>query len=390
MRRPRALVLDEVWRGIDGVEALSGPHGGPLRRTVKLILDPLVIRPVQHPACAGPVLTEDGATLLAARVHAAADRLRATAAWFGLLKQTRRALRITEGNAQDLYFQRCFELAVTRGHPDPERDRPRAEATLREIHEVSGGRTTQALKDHLAEPATAARLAALIDTAWARRPGPVTAPAHDDLLRALLDAAACEHLGIQTQASATGNTRPPSAAELFDAAVSANVGTHTGITLWYSAFGTVREATAGTGAAASAHTAPESDTISAKGLGLTAHPLPPRPEVGTSAATATLRLPFDRTIHERVFTVLQASTERAELPPIPDLVTEEIARSSAPLALLDETLRATAAAGVALATGLAPLDRPATALAREDADESAAHRTAAHRTVDARWRREAY
>ncbi|WP_438804094.1 hypothetical protein [Nocardia farcinica] len=129
MRRPRASVLDEVWRGLDGVEALSGPHGGPLRRTVKLILDPLVIRPVQHPVCAGAVLTADGATLLATRVHAAADVLRATAAWFTLLKQVRRALRITEGNAQDLYFQRCFELATEYGHPHPTRDRPRAEAT---------------------------------------------------------------------------------------------------------------------------------------------------------------------------------------------------------------------------------------------------------------------
>lgn len=121
------MVLDEVWRGLEGVEALSGPHGGPLRRTVKAILDPLVIRPVRYPACGGAILTDDGATLLAARVHAHADALRATAAWFTLLKQTRRRLRITEGNAQDLYFQRCFELAATRGHPDPARDRLRAD-----------------------------------------------------------------------------------------------------------------------------------------------------------------------------------------------------------------------------------------------------------------------
>ncbi|MER7452713.1 hypothetical protein ABTW96_20765 [Nocardia beijingensis] len=47
MRRPRAMVLDEVWRKLEGAEPLSGPHGGPLRRTVKLVLDPLVIRPVQ-------------------------------------------------------------------------------------------------------------------------------------------------------------------------------------------------------------------------------------------------------------------------------------------------------------------------------------------------------
>src|SRR5690606_3352264 len=133
------------------------------------------------------------------------------------------------------------------------------------------------------------------------------------------------------------------------------------------------------------------DQASGRGLGLTAHPLPPQPEVGSSAATATLAFPLDRTIHERVFTVLQASAERSELPPIPDLVTEEIARSCAPWALLDESLRATAAAGAALAAGLAPLDRPPltavteAAPARVGIDESAAQRV-----VNARWRREAY
>lgn len=440
MRRPRALVLDEVWRGLDGVEALSGPHGGPLRRTVKLILDPLVIRPMQYPACAGAILTDDGATLLAGRVHAAADRLRATAAWFTLLKQVRRALRITEGNAQDLYFQRCFELAVTRGHPDPDRDRLRAEATLREIHEFAAGRTTQALKEHVTDPATAARLGALIETAWARRPGPVTVPDHEPLLRELLDAA------VEGRTATGGNGRHPrgdgddhrdrtaSATDLFDAAVAGNVGTHTGIALWYTVFDgddTVIP-----------HRSTEDPGRFARGsgreLGLTAQVLPPRPEVGSSAATATLALPLDRSIHERVFTVLQASTERAELPTIPDLVTDEIARSCAPWALLDESLRTTAAVGATLATGLSPLDRPrpttitsiASARARNgdsightDADRrrdshdhrdghrySGSHRhrdshrddshgdndsdnhgeSAAHRVVNARWRREAY
>lgn len=164
------MVLDEVWRRLAGVEALSGPNGGPLRRTVKLILDPLVIRPVQHPLCAGTILTADGAVLLATRVHAAADVLRATAAWFNLLKQTRRALRITEGNAQDLYFQRCFELATVSGMPNAARDGAAAEAALREIHDLTAGRTTQALKEYLTDPARAREVSELIGTAWRRRP----------------------------------------------------------------------------------------------------------------------------------------------------------------------------------------------------------------------------
>ncbi|MEV0340972.1 hypothetical protein AB0H49_18295 [Nocardia sp. NPDC050713] len=318
MRRPRAMVLDEVWRKLDGVEALSGPQGGPLRRTVKLVLDPLVIRPVQHPSCAGAILTADGATLLATRIYAAADVLRATAAWFTLLKQVRRALRITEGNPQDLYFQRCFELATTAGHPDPVRDRQSAEAALRDIHEFAAGRTTQALKDHLTDAETARELGGLIEIAWRRRPVGAVGGDHTAAFEELLDTCANSRV--------TGDGQPE-----LNRLVAAHAGTHSGIDLWHRASGG-----------------------SANELGLTAHPLPHPPALGASASKADLGLPFDRTIYERVFTVLQASSERAELPPIPELVTDEIARSCAPWALLDETLRVAAAIGAALAVGLSP------------------------------------
>ncbi|NUP29687.1 MAG: hypothetical protein HOQ44_23925 [Nocardia sp.] len=353
------MVLDEVWRGLGGVEALSGPGGGPLRRTVKSILDPLVIRPVQYPSCGGAVLTPDGATLLAARVCAQADALRATAAWFTLLKQVRRRLRITEGTAQDLYFQRCFELAVTRGHPDPDRDRVRAESVLREIHGFTAGRTTQALKDHLTDSARTALLDDLIGTAWGRRPAPPAAPVeYTGALRQLLEHAVATRTGTDTD---TGR-------RLLGELVAKNVGTHTGIELW-------RCAPPGSSA----------ELGRAHELGLTVHPAPRRPAVGASASTAGLGLPFDRTIHERVFTVLQVSTERAELPPIPDLVTTEIARSCAPWALLGESLRLTAAAGVELALGLAPITPPET---RDIAGATA--ESAAQQLVNSRWQREAY
>ncbi|MFI7001224.1 hypothetical protein [Nocardia sp. NPDC050175] len=353
------MVLDEVWRKLDGVEPLSGPHGGPLRRTVKLILDPLVIRPVQHPACAGPIVTADGAVLLAARVHAAADVLRATAAWFTVLKQVRRALRITEGHPQDLYFQRCFELATTSGMPDPVRDRPIAEATLRDVHEYAAGRTTQALKEYVAERTP--ELAGLVEVAWGRRP--LTGPAggdHHATVAELLDACAAARLA---QSRDNGQAA-------LDALVGAHAGTHAGIRLWR---------------AESGYTADE--------LGLTVYPVPQPPAVGASASKSTLGLPFDRTVYERVFTALQASSERAELPPIPELVTTEIARSCSPWALLDETLRVTATAGVALAHGLAPIgavrrQRVEVGMARLPA--AAAGETTAHRVINGRWQREAY
>ncbi|MFI6171097.1 hypothetical protein ACIBCN_30260 [Nocardia sp. NPDC051052] len=354
------MVLDEVWRKLDGVEPLSGPHGGPLRRTVKLILDPLVIRPVQHPACAGPIVTADGAVLLAARVHAAADVLRATAAWFTVLKQVRRALRITEGHPQDLYFQRCFELATTSGMPDPLQDRAIAEATLRDVHDNAAGRTTQALKEYVAERTP--ELATLVEVAWRRRP--LTGPAggdHTGAFTELLDACAAARL---EQRRDNGHTA-------LTALVGAHAGTHAGIRLWRSEPG-----------------------YSAAGLGLTTHAVAQPPAVGASASTSTLGLPFDRTVYERVFTALQASSERAELPPIPELVTTEIARSCAPWALLDETLRVTATAGVALAQGLSPIGT-AVRRPRSDADvarlpAAGARETTAHRVINSRWQREAY
>lgn len=315
------MVLDEVWRGLTGVEALSGPQGGPLRRTVKLILDPLVIRPVQHPLCAGTVLSPDGVALLTSLVLARSDALRACAAWFTELKQARRALRITEGNAQDLYFQRCFELATLHGSPGPGA-RTRAEAVLREVHDSTGGRTTAALKDHVTEPDRLAELTALVDLAWRRRPAAeFGARDHAPALTELLEASTLAYEGD-----------PADAGPLLDELLDDKVGTHRGIALWrpHPAYG-------------------------ADDLGLTVHTHPQRPDLGAGASTATLALPFDRTVYERVFTVLQGSIDRSDLPAIPELVTTEITRSCSPWGLLDESLRLTAAVGCELALGLSPL-----------------------------------
>nr|WP_245669392.1 hypothetical protein [Nocardia speluncae] len=411
------MVLDEVWRGLEGVQALSGPQGGPLRRTVKLILDPLVIRPVQYPSCAGAVLSADGAALLAARIHDHADTLRAAAAWFTLLKQVRRELRITEGNAQDLYFQRSFELAATRGRPDPQRDRLRAEAVLREVHGFTAGRTTQALKDHLTDPVRAAELDRLLEAAWAGRPAPPpVAPEYSGELRQLLEFAVATRL--------EGDTAPGRL--LWQRLIDTRTGTHTGIELWLESgdrsavgaggaarentrVGSVTEPTAApvqrigvresgvresgvresgvreSGRVGRAAVASDS-RYDANVLGLTENPVPCRPELGSSASTAALGLPFDRTVYERVFTVLQVSTERADLPPIPELVTAEITRSCAPWALLGESLRVTAAMGVELALGLTPI----TTSAGPQSSAGGVPETAAHRLINSRWQREAY
>ena len=336
------MVLAEVWRQLDGVDALSGPHGAPLSRTVKLLLDPLVIRPVQHPECAGPMLTPDGETLLATLINAARDRLEATAAWFTKLKQVRRSLRITDGNPQDLYFQVSFELATMHGPPDPSVGDEIATAALRDVHESAAGRTTSALKEYVTDPERARKLTSLIDIAWKRRP-PTRA----------LSAEQSRHIRDVLETCPTGDD-----SDAFDELVASHAGTRSGIRLW-----TERDA-----------------RRCARDLGLTAYPLPRAPGLGSTASKAALGLPFDRTIQERVFTALQTSSDRAELPPIPELVTDEIARSCSPWAILDETIRVAATVGAALALELSPFGNAA---------DDDGH-TAAHRAINRRWRREAY
>jgi hypothetical protein len=114
-------------------------------------------------------------------------------------------------------------------------------------------------------------------------------------------------------------------------------------------------------------------------LGLTAHQVPPRPQVGRGASTATLPAPLDRTLFERLFVVLQSSARREELPTVPELVGRETGRSCAPLGLHDESLRVAVVLGGRLAVGLDPLGT----------GEPVLGRTAAHRAVNSRWRREA-
>ncbi|WP_329064074.1 hypothetical protein [Streptomyces sp. NBC_01429] len=393
--RPRAMVMDEVWRRLDGVGPLSGPQGGPLSRTVKLVLDPLVIRPVLHPQCAGPLVTADGAALLATLMTAAGDTLRATAAWFTLLKQVRRGLRITEGHPQDLYFQLCFELATTLGPPDPATGRATAEEAVRQVHDAARGRTTQALREYVTDPAHAAGLTEALAAAWADR----------RVREAAGDAAGTAANG---GAADTGNAANRGAAggalvrEVLDACapragggrrddgeralgrlVVDGAGTAAGLALWDG----------GPAATGTTPGLPGPGLPSARELGLTERPVPAGPRLGGGAvSTSALGAPFDRTVHERIFTVLQTSNDRAALAPVPELVLREIGRSCAPWALADESLRVAATVGARLALGLSPLGGGPLEVSPLGAayEEESAAGTEAHRTVNSRWRREAY
>ena len=157
---PRRAVIDRAWRAIGpGVEVLSGHDGGPLRRTVKRVLDPLVLRFRSYPSFRHRSWrTKSPRRCMMS--SSAREPSCAAAAWFELLKRERRRLRITSGNAQELYFPVCFELAVTKGLP-AQPDSGAAESVLRDVHAdrdrtaievlnayASDGFVNQELSDH--------------------------------------------------------------------------------------------------------------------------------------------------------------------------------------------------------------------------------------------------
>ena len=113
---PRRSVIDQAWRAIGpGVEVLSSDDGGPLTRTVKRIVDPLVLRLRSNPEYSTPVVAPATAAAMRDLIIDSGPQLRFAAAWFEALKLERRRQRIRTGNAQELYFPVCFELAVPGG-----------------------------------------------------------------------------------------------------------------------------------------------------------------------------------------------------------------------------------------------------------------------------------
>src|SRR5258708_7475012 len=150
--QPRRAVIDRAWRDIGpGVEVLSGDDGGPLRRTVKRIIDPLVLRLRANTQFSAPFVDADTAVAMHDVIFGQGAELRAAAAWFEMLKRERRRLRITTGNAQELYFPVCFELAVTTGAP-AQQDDGAAEAVLPEIHGRRRRTPIEAVNPYVADP----------------------------------------------------------------------------------------------------------------------------------------------------------------------------------------------------------------------------------------------
>lgn len=324
---PRGLVIARAWAALgDAVAPLSNATGRPLTRTVKLILDPLVLRPVLNPEFAAGAVAVEHVDALRARITGAGPVLAATASWFVVLKKERRRLRLTDGNPQDLYFQRCFELATEHGRPGPDAARVAA-AVLAEVH-AKEGPTVAGLRDFVGDAVTAHELTLLIKTTWAaaHRPRPTPVPARTAEF-------------LDTCAAAPDQA-------LFDALIAAAAG---------SAVDLDRPGVA------LAH-------------GLTDRDRPARPALGAGASKANLPKPFDRSIVERLFVPLTNAFLRAGLADVPALVRQEIGRSAGSWQLADEASRVVMVLGSEASAGLTG-DLPA-------GDAQARLRS--------RWEREAY
>ncbi len=339
---PRRAVIDKAWRAIGpGVEVLSGDDGGPLRRTVKRIIDPLVLRLRSNTQYSAPFVDADVAAAMHDTIVGHGQQLKAAAAWFEMLKRERRRLRITTGNAQELYFPVCFEMAVTKGAP-AQADYGAAEAVLREIHGDRDRTGIEVLNQYMTDPQVVADLSDQLGRSWSdvRAGGEIT----DPFLAGLSTV-----LGPADSHRATVARQRVWSALIADA-TPYNLG-------------------------ALAHREASGLPWSIAQIGLSSvEPQQPPAVVGGSDGDR----PLNRSVLERVRATLRRAMDREELPDIPLLCAEEVDRSCAPWGLLAEDKQATLIAGIEIAVDLAPLTD--TAVARYELAGQ----------IQARLRKEAY
>jgi hypothetical protein len=323
------------------VEVLSSDDGGPLSRTVKRIIDPLVLRLRSNPQYSAPVVAPETAAAMHDLIVGNGAELRSAAAWFEVLKMERRRQRIRTGNAQELYFPVCFELAVTKGPPAPQ-DREAAATVLGEVHQGRDRTAIEVLHQYLADPEAVAKLADQLDRSWrdVRAGNTVTAPFLAELTTVLGPA--------NSHRTATARQRVWSA--MIADATPYNLG-----------------------ALVRVDAAELPWSIVELGLSSVAPQRPPQ-----VAGESDSDRPLDRSVVDRVRATLRRALDRDALPDIPLLCEEEVDRACAPWGLMAEDKQATLVAGIEVAVELAPLD------------PSVASRYALAAQIQARLRKEAY
>ncbi|OBB16053.1 hypothetical protein A5662_00360 [Mycobacteriaceae bacterium 1482268.1] len=339
--RPRQAVIDGAWRAIGpGVEVLSGGDGGPLRRTVKRIIDPLVLRLRSNTQYSAPFVDATVAAAMHELIVGNGPVLRAAAAWFEVLKRERRRLRITTGNAQELYFPVCYELAVTKGAPC-DTDHETAAAVLRDIHSDRDRTAIEVLNQFVADQQVIVELEVQLSRSWrdVSAGAEITGPFLSGLTTVLGPA--------DSHRDTVARQRVWSA--LIEDATPYNLG-------------------------AKAHTAVADLPWSIIELGLSSvEPQLPPMIIGGRPGDR----PLNRSVVDRVRATLRRALDRDELPDLPLLCAEEVDRSCAPWGLLAEDNQAALIAGIEVAVDLAPLT-------------NAAQRYHLASLIQARLRKEAY
>lgn len=317
--RPRQAVIDGAWRAIGpGVEVLSGDDGGPLRRTVKRIIDPLVLRLRSNTQYSAPFVDAVVASAMHELIVGNGPALRAAAAWFEVLKRERRRLRITTGNAQELYFPVCFELAVTKGGPS-EGDHEAATTVLQGIHADRDRTAIEVLNQFVDDEQVIAKLSEQLRHSWrdVKAGAEITGPFLSGLTTVLGPA--------ESHRDSVARQRVWSA--LIADAAPYNLG-------------------------AKAHEATTELPWSIVELGLSSvEPQQPPTIIGGTSGER----PLNRSVVDRVRGTLRRALDRDELPDVPLLCAEEVDRSCAPWGLLAEDNQAALIAGVEIAVDLAPL-----------------------------------
>jgi hypothetical protein len=342
---PRRSVIDQAWRAIGpGVEVLSSDDGGPLTRTIKRIIDPLVLRLRSNPEYSTPVVAPGTAAAMRDLIIDNGPQLRFAAAWFEALKLERRRQRIRTGNAQELYFPVCFELAVTKGPPAP-LDRETVTAVLGDIHRGRDRTAIEVLREYMAGPETVAALADQLDRSWRDVRADETG---EDLVGPLLAA-------LSTVLGPADSHRASAARQRVWSAVIASAAPYS------------------LGALARVSAAELPWSIIEIGLSSVA----PQRQPGIGGGSDNDR-PLDRSVVDRVRATLRRALNRDALPDIPLLCAEEVDRACAPWGILGEDKQATLVAGIEIAVELAPLNR------------AVASRYALAAQIQARLRKEAY
>lgn len=343
---PRRAVIDRAWRAIGpGVEVLSSDDGGPLSRTVKRIIDPLVLRLRSNPQYSAPVVSAETAAAMYDLIVDNGSQLCFAAAWFEVLKLERRRQRIRSGNAQELYFPVCFELAVTKGAPTPQ-DRETSAQVLHTIHQGRDRTAIEVLNEYAADPEVVAALADQLERSWR------DVATHGDGAKVSVEAFLAE-LGT-VLAHAPGHNAAAARQRVWSAMVDDTTPYHLG-------------------ALARVENAELPWSIVELGLSSVA----PQRRPAISGGSDSDR-PLDRSVVDRVRSTLRRALDRDALPDVPLLCAEEVDRASAPWGLLGEDKQATMVAGIEVSIELAPLDRTVTS------------RYALAAQIQARLRKEAY